>query len=321
MKPPYEITQKILNFVVSISQMLGEIKATHLTKQSPELRKKNRIKTIQASLEIEGNTLSLDQVTAIFENKRVIGPATEILEVKNAVQAYEEIESFKANSKVSFLKAHGILMNDLVEEAGKFRTQSVGIVAGNKVKHVAPPGKIVPELMDNLFDYLKNDSDPSIIKSCVFHYEMEFIHPFMDGNGRLGRLWQSKILSEEFPIFLYLPLESLIKEKQAMYYDVLGRCDKCGKSTEFIEFMLEIISEQLSSITEKPRNESLNQNDRLKIAETEFLDQCFSRSKYLALFKEISSASASRDLAFGVESGILRKIGEKRLSEYQFVKN
>lgn len=319
MKPPYQLTPTILQQIVEISQYLGEIKATHLGPQSPELRKQNRIKTIQASLEIEGNTLSLDQVTAIVDNKRVLGPATDILEVQNAIRAYESIEKLDCTSTVSFLKAHQNLMDGLVKDPGKWRSEAVGIVAGNQVKHLAPPAKLVPQLMENLFQYLHTDSDPCLIKSCVFHYEMEFIHPFMDGNGRLGRLWQTKILSQEYPVFLYLPLESLIKENQQAYYEILGRCDRAGQSTEFIEFMLGLISQLLAGIVGEPRLNNLNKSDRLYIAQQKFGTRNFQRKEYQTLFKEISTASASRDLAHGVELGLLSRTGDKRMAEYTFV--
>ena len=225
MKPPYEITSEILNLVISVSEKLGEINAAHLVKQDPVLRKTNRIKTIHSTLEIEGNTLSIDQIAAIFENKRVLGPKKEILEVKNAIEVYDIIEMLNPRSKTDFLKAHKYLMNGLVDDFGKSRKDGVGILKGNKLAHMAPPPNMVNELMTNLFAYLKTNKDYVLIKSCVFHYKMKFIHPFLDGNGRMGRLWQSIILGSDYPVFKYLPIESVVKGKQAEYYDVLSKCE------------------------------------------------------------------------------------------------
>ena len=241
MKPPYEITSKILNLIASISEKIGEVNAAHLNKPPTELRKRNQIKTIQSSLEIEGNTLTVEQITDLLENKRILAPKKDILEVKNAISVYNQLNKFKVFELTSLCKAHKILMKDLIENPGKLRTGSVGIVKGSDIAHIAPPGALVRSLMSDLFNYLKNDDDLVLIKSCVFHYEIEFIHPFIDGNGRIGRLWQTMILKEHSPVFEFLPIESLIKQKQKEYYGVLGKSDKQGNSTFFIEFMLEII--------------------------------------------------------------------------------
>ncbi len=248
MKPPYEITSSILQLVSSISQKIGEVRAKHLIKQSPKLRKQNQIKTIYSSLNIEGNTLTEQQITAIVENKKVIGPEKDIKEVINALNVYKQLSSFKYYAEKDFLKAHQLLMNGLVEDAGKYRNKGVGIVKGDIVEHVAPPYQNVKFLMINLFEYLKNKSELALIKSCVFHYEMEFIHPFIDGNGRMGRLWQTIILMSEFPLFEFLPFETLIAKHQNDYYKTLSICDKEGKSTKFIEFMLHIIDLSLNQI-------------------------------------------------------------------------
>jgi len=188
MKPPYQITDKVLALVVSISERIGEINAMHLYKPATELRKKNRIKTIQSSLEIEGNTLTEEQITALLENKRVIAPQKDILEVRNAIKVYDKLNEFNPYQLKDLEKAHSILMNGLIDKAGKLRTTNVGIVKGSKVEHIAPGGTMVNGLMKDLFEYLKKDKDLLLIKSCVFHYEFEFIHPFVDGNGRMGKL-------------------------------------------------------------------------------------------------------------------------------------
>lgn len=314
MKPPYDITPKILKLITSISEKLGEINATYLSKQSPQLRKQNRIKTIHSSLQIEGNTLTEEQITALIENKRVIGPEKDVLEVLNAIKLYENLEKYKFYSDKSFLKAHKVLMNGLIQSPGKYRTKGVGIVKGNMVEHVAPPAENVPYLMKDLFEYLKDSEELTLIKSCVFHYEMEFIHPFIDGNGRMGRLWQTLILMSEYPVFEFLPFQTLISQTQNEYYNSLAMCDKLGKSTIFIEYMLGVIDKSLSSLLDY-NNRIFKDVDRLeyfiKLGAKEF-----TRKDYMNTFKNLSSATASRDLKKGLELKLFESIGFLNKTKY-----
>jgi len=319
MKPPYQVTNKILEQIASIAEKIGEINAAYLYKPPTELRKKNRIKTIQSSLEIEGNSLSLDQVTAILENKKVVAPKKHILEVKNAIKAYENLDSYNHTSLTSFCKAHATLMNGLIENAGKIRTKSVGILKGSQVTHIAPPGDIVKSIVKELFDYLKKDKALLLIKSCVFHYEIEFIHPFMDGNGRIGRLWQTVILRQYSPVFEFLPIELLIKARQNDYYRILGEDDNKGDSTGFIEFMLQIINESLEELLTN-QNVNLTSKDRLVIFKEKTGKSSFNRQDYMRHFKDISTSTASRDLKLAVETGLLDKSGDKRTTTYKFKK-
>ena len=315
MKPPYEITSSILKLITSISEKIGEVNANLLNKPSPKLRKQNRIKTIHSSLKIEGNTLTEEQITALLENKKVIGPKKDVLEVLNAIKIYENLEEFKPSNEKSFLKAHKSLMVGLIENAGKYRNQSVGIVIGSKVEHLAPPFRNVPYLMKDLFKYLKQSDEIELIKSCVFHYEMEFIHPFLDGNGRMGRLWQTLILMEKYPIFEFLPFETLISNDQEKYYKALAESDKSGKSTKFIEYMLNVIDQSINELLDF-KNRTLSEKDRLEyyvsLNKTEF-----TRKDYMDIFKDISSATASRDLKKGAELKLFKKIGEKNKTIYR----
>ncbi len=317
MKPPYNITVKILKLVASISEKIGEVNSAHLNKPPTELRKKNRIKTIHSSLEIEGNTLTIEQITAIVENKRVIGPKKDILEVKNAIAVYDYLDKLNPYSFDSFCEAHRILMNGLIESAGRLRSKSVGIVKGQEVAHIAPQSEMLRPLMNDLFKYLKNDDDLILIKSCVFHYEMEFIHPFIDGNGRMGRLWQTLILKSDFPVFEFLPIETLIKERQEKYYEALGKSDNSGESTVFIEFMLEIILESLEELL-GIQNVNLTNIDRINLFKSIIKNDCFTRKDYLQNFKEISTATASRDLKFAVENELIAKTGDKNTTRYRY---
>ncbi|HQF47220.1 cell filamentation protein Fic [Flavobacterium alvei] len=314
MKPPYDISPKILKLITAISEKIGEVNANYLTKQSPQLRKQNRIKTIHSSLQIEGNTLTEEQITALIENKRVIGPEKEVLEVLNAIRVYEKLEDYKLDSDKSFLKAHLELMQGLIESAGKYRKQGVGIMKGSKVEHVAPPYENVPYLMKDLFEYVKDSEELTLIKSCVFHYEMEFIHPFLDGNGRMGRLWQTLILMSEYPVFEFLPFETLISQTQNEYYQALAMSDKSGKSTFFIEYMLQVIDKSLGNL--------LNYNNRV-LKDIDRLDYFlklgikeFTRKDYMNTFKDLSSATASRDLKKGVELQLFESSGTQNKTQY-----
>jgi Fic family protein len=317
MKPPYEITNKILSLIASISEKIGEVKSAHLNKPPTELRKRNRIKTIQSSLEIEGNTLTIEQITDLIKNKRVIGPQKDIVEVKNAIEVYSKLSKFNTYKLQSLCEAHKILMNGLLENSGKLRTKSVGIVKGNEVAHIAPPGEMVIHLMNDLFEYLKNDDDILLVKSCVFHYEFEFIHPFLDGNGRMGRLWQTMILKEYSPVFEHLPIETLIKERQQEYYNVLGKSDNLGTSTFFIEFMLDIINDSLEELL-GVQNHNLSGEDRIQLFMEIVKKEFFNRQDYLRHNKGISPSTASRDLRTAVNQGILERTGDKRLTKYRF---
>ena len=317
MKPPYEITSKILELISSISEQIGEIKAARLIKPPTELRKRNRIKTIQSSLEIEGNTLTIEQITDLINNKRVLAPKKDILEVKNAIQVYSKLDTFDAYKLDSLCAAHKLLMNGLIDNPGQLRKTSVGIVKGEDLAHIAPPGEMVYPLIKDLFDYLKNDKDLPLIKSCVFHYEFEFIHPFIDGNGRMGRLWQTMILKNYSKVFEFLPIETLVKERQQDYYNVLEKSDNQGSSTSFIEFMLEIIHAALDDLL-KTQNLTLTDSDRINVFRDLIGDKEFSRLDYLRNNKDLSSATASRDLKNAVDNGVLIKTGDKRLTRYRF---
>jgi len=314
MKSTYEITPEILKLIVSVSEKIGEVNAKYLVKQNPTLRKQNKIKTIHSSLSIEGNTLSEEQITAILENKRVVGPQKDIIEVLNALEVYDNLSSLKYQSEKDFLKAHKLLMKNLIEDPGTYRKKGVGIVKGGKVEHIAPPYQNVPFLMKDLFEYLKDKSEISLIKSCVFHYEMEFIHPFMDGNGRMGRLWQTLILMSEYKLFEFLPFETLISKNQEEYYKILSVCDKEGKSTHFIFYMLEIIDTSLSSLLENS-TKKLNETERLELF-IENVKEEFTRKDYMKFFSDLSSATASRDLKKGVENQIIEKSGDKKTTVY-----
>lgn len=318
MRPPYDITSNILKYISSISEKIGAANTLFLDKQSPQLRKQNKIKTIHSSLQIEGNTLSEEQITALVDNKRIIGPQKDITEVINAIAVYESLDSLKSVSEKSFLSAHGSLMKGLITQPGKYRTSGVGVVKGSQVAHLAPPAQNVPGLMKDLFNYLKNDQELALIKSCVFHYEMEFIHPFLDGNGRMGRLWQTIILKERYSVFEFLPFETLISQSQEEYYQALAASDKAGKSTVFIEYMLRIIDSSLENML-KITGRTLTSDERISYFLTLGKNE-FSRKDYMEVFKSLSSATASRDLKKAVEKKMFLAEGEGNQMRYSLNK-
>lgn len=248
--PPYAVTPAVTARVSEISEILGGLAARSAFAVKPQLRWENRIKTIHASLAIENNTLTLEQVAAVIDGKRVLGPPREILEVKNALAAYDAMERWSSDSLDDLLAAHALLMKGLTEEAGVFRKGVVGVVAGDRIVHLAPPAGMVPKHMRDLFAWLGGTDEHPLVAGCVFHYELEFIHPFADGNGRMGRLWQTVILRRWKSIFAGLPVETTILQRQSDYYQALAASDKEGAATRFIEFMLEALRDALREIAD-----------------------------------------------------------------------
>ena len=252
-KPPYEINTSILNKVATIMKMIGRFSSMNNLSSQPLLRRKNQIKSIHSSLAIENNQLTESQVKDLINGKLVIGPEKDILEVQNTIKVYEHIQEINPYSQKDLLKYHKILMTSLVSDAGSYRKGQIGVFDDEKAIFMAPPADRVPVLMNDLYDYLNHYDDNILIKSCVFHYEFEFIHPFSDGNGRMGRLFQTCLIAREEELFYYLPVESIIKRKQQAYYDAISKSNQIGNSTVFIEFMLDAIIEAME--------ETLKQSD------------------------------------------------------------
>lgn len=247
-KPPFSINDNIINLLAKISELVGQVSVLHKGSISPKLRRENRIKTIHSSLAIEHNSLSLEQVTAVISGKRILGAPQEIKEVQNAYEAYEIMLSLNPLDIEDLLKAHNLMMNNLVKENGVFRSGGVGVFEGEKLIHAAPPANYVPQLIADLFEWYKQSELHILIKSCIFHYEFEFIHPFADGNGRLGRMWHTLLLSQWNELFAWLPIEELIRERQQEYYDALAIADKKADCTGFVEMMMKIILDALAQL-------------------------------------------------------------------------
>lgn len=318
MKPPFSITPEILRFVGEIERLIGRIEGFEQPKPQPHLRKANRVRTIQGSLAIEGNTLDLDQVTALLEGKRVIGRKEEIQEALNAIATYDLMAKFDPFSPESLLEAHQTMMDQLIPDPGKWRTRNVGILKSSKVSHIAPKADRVSHLMDDLFRFLRTNGYNPLIRSCIFHYELESIHPFQDGNGRIGRFWQTLLLYHYHPAFEFIPIESLIREHQQEYYAALEASDRSGDSTAFVHFSLGIILKSLEDFVSSFSPKPLSATERLSRAKKHFVHREFSRKLYIELYKAISTATASRDLKQATEAGILSRSGEKSLTLYRF---
>ncbi len=259
MQPPFTLNSHILSLGADISERLGKISVTHSHDIDLRLRRINQVRTIQGTLAIEGNELSEAQVTAILAGKRVLAPIKEVQEAKNAIDVYERLRDWDPQVESDLLKAHRRLMMGMIESAGRYRNSGVGVMKDGQVIHMAPPADRVATLMRDLFTWLKTSDDHPLIKSCVFHYEFEFIHPFSDGNGRMGRLWQTLILSHWQPLFAVLPVENLIHQHQQAYYQAINQSTRDTDSRAFIEFMLTMIRHALVELEQTDLNSTAPQ--------------------------------------------------------------
>lgn len=286
--PPFTVSAEAINLIAEISGQIERYAIRLEQEDGLRLRKVNRIKTIHSSLAIEGNKLSEDQVRDIIDGKNVVAPIKEIQEVKNAIKTYEMYPTLDAFEEKDLLKAHGVMMQALVDNPGHYRHGGVGVFGEKGLVHLAPPADRVPMLMGDLFDWLKHSKDHLLIRSCVFHFEFEFIHPFIDGNGRTGRLWQSLILGKLHPLFEHLPVENMVYSNQQQYYDAISASTNAGQSGPFIDFMLNEIYKTLKS----------HQGEELPLSDVDPIDREFSEK----FGKE-----------FGIKFGIKFGINEKRL--------
>ncbi|MDR0232402.1 MAG: Fic family protein [Dysgonamonadaceae bacterium] len=290
--PMFTITPEILNFAYEIAADLERIDIIREKALTPQLRKENRIKTIHSSLWIEANSLTLEQVTDIVNGKRVSGPKKDILEVKNAIVAYDELLECNPYNEKDLLKQHDLLMNRLITDAGKYRNKSVGVFDGDVPIHIAPPHHSVPFLINQLLDWTKNTRLPQVVKSCIFHYEFEYIHPFSDGNGRMGRMWQTLLLYQENPVFAWLPLESIIAHNQQEYYRALRRSTHHNDSGIFAQFMLSAIKKVTAEFKEKNQNYEL-ENAGVNASANAGVKLSKTQEKILTIIAKDSSISQS----------------------------
>lgn len=311
-QPPFQITNKIIGDVAEISEQIGRLSARNHLSANPNLRRTNRIRTIYGSLAIEQNTLSLEQVTAVLNGKHVLAPPKDIAEVKNAYEIYEHMDELDPYSVDDLLMAHGIMTRGLVDESGMFRTRPVGVVnQDGQVVHFGTLPQYVPNSVTELLDWTKYSDLHMLIKSCVFHYEFELIHPFADGNGRVGRLWHTLLLSKWNPTFAWLPVESIIHDRQQEYYNAINASNDAGESTAFIEFMLSAIKASLIEATKMSDDMSDEKPDK-KTVRLQKIEQFLRTHEYImnADVRElcgVSAATANRILAGLTETGALKK--------------
>ncbi len=307
-KPPFTITTAILDEVAEIAELVGQVTAVSGLTTSPTLRRTNRIRTIYSSLAIEQNTLSLDQVTAVLNGKRVLAPPKDVAEVKNAYEIYERMDNLNPFSVDDLLTAHGIMTRGLVEESGYFRSGPVGVVdKQGRILHFGTLPDFVPKLVTELLEWTAESDVHMLIKSCVFHYEFELIHPFADGNGRIGRLWHTLLLTQWKPLFAWLPIESIIHDRQEEYYAAINRSNAEGESTVFIGFMLSAIKEALLEVVSGDEPMTTDEKRRNEIARFLKTNDTITNADVRKLF-EVSSATANRILAKLTEDGLLEKI-------------
>lgn len=309
-KPPFEITNTILDEIAEIAELVGHVNASFGLSTNPTLRRTNRIRTIYSSLAIEQNTLSLEQVTAVLNGKHVVAPPKDIAEVKNAYEIYEIMDSLDPYSVDDLLRAHGVMTKGLIEESGCFRSRPVGVVdkQGN-ILHFGTLPDYVPGLVVELLDWVWDSEFHMLIKSCVFHYELELIHPFSDGNGRIGRLWHTLLLTQWKPMFAWLPVESMIHDRQDEYYQAINRSNNEVESTVFIEFMLSAIKEALLEAVQTGRAENRSTEEQRWHQIKYFLEKNGTITNAdVRKMLGVSAATANRILATMTEKGRIKKV-------------
>jgi Fic family protein len=328
--PTFTVTPKALDLVAKIAEIVGELQGSGEYARNLHLRKANRLRSIQSSAAIEGNTLTLSQVTDIINGKRVLGKPREIQEIKNAHEAYEHLLEFDPYSEKAFLYAHKLMTEQLVDSAGRYRNKGVGVFDGGVLVHAGANEKFVPRLIADLFTWAKTTDLHPLIKSSIVHFEIEFIHPFMDGNGRIGRLWQTLILSEWNELFAWLPIETVVHENQQDYYDALGISGRLADSGAFIEFMLDAIYQALSELPVHRITDIFTEikTDKLSKGELEFLEQIVGYlerngeiTNYRAqLLTNKSPASVKKYLVKFSQMGLLEAVGENKGRKYRIVR-
>ena len=320
-RPPFEITNTMITDVVEIAELVGRLTSTERLSSNPALRRNNRIRTIYSSLAIEQNTLTLEQTTAVLNGKRVLAPPKDIAEVQNAYEIYEHMDALNPYSMDDLLTAHSVMMCGLLEEAGEFRSRPVGVVGQDgQILHFGTLPQYVPDLMAELLNWVRDCDIHMLIRSCVFHYEFELIHPFADGNGRMGRLWHTLLLSKWNPMFAWLPVESIIHDRQKEYYAAINTSNDMAESTVFIEFMLSAIKTSLIE-TVDVSDEVMDQTAwRWKRIERFLSDHTYITNADVREICQVSSATANRILKNLVDTGSVMKVRKGRVWAYQLVK-
>lgn len=320
-QPPFEINERIMADVIEIAELVGRVSVTDKISMNPTLRRTNRIQTIYSSLAIEQNTLDIEQVTAVLSGKRVIAPPKDIAEVQNAYEIYDNMDKLNPYSIDDLLKAYSVMERGLLNEAGEFRSRPVGVAdSEGNILHFGTLPQYVPKLVQELLEWTEKSEIHLLIKSCVFHYEFELIHPFADGNGRMGRLWHTLLLSKWNPIFAWLPIESIIHDNQSEYYNAINVSNNNGNSTVFIEFMLSVIKQALQeSINDKPKNISSKSDLRWNKINDYLETHEYILNSDVQKLLGVSSATATRILVGFMKDGKLKRIRIKNCWGYVII--
>ena len=320
--PPYTITSKILAQVSNIVELLTELKSIDKAFNTPKLRKKNRVKSITGTLQIEGNSFTEEKVTSVINGTQVLGTVRELSEVQGAIKAYDYFDSYDYKKEKDLLHSHELLMDALLTNAGTYRHTNVGIGGKEGVTHVAPPPNQVPSLMGDLFAWLQNTDEHLLVVSCVFHYEFEFIHPFSDGNGRVGRLWQSVILNQYKNIFGFIPIESVVRENQEKYYRSLEDAGSVGESTPFIEFMLEVIYNTLQVLARESINVPLTVPKNVPLKRLEEIVKLMGSNKDITILQladrlKVSDKTIKRDIEKLKNENKVARVGSLKAGHWE----
>lgn len=323
--PPFTLSNKTLSLVAQISESIGRLTVQQEQEKLLRLRKVNRMRTVQGSLAIEGSTLTQQQITAILDGKRVIAPPKEVQEAHNAISTYESLPQWQPANGAHLLAAHLLMMKGLVNDAGMYRQEGVGVMSGEQVVHMAPQATRVPKLMTDLLEWLESSDVHPLVASCVFHYEFEFIHPFSDGNGRMGRLWQTLILSKWHEVFINIPVESMVYQHQDNYYLAIRQSTQQTDSAPFIEFMLQMIYDAISEANNITSDDGLNDglNDGLKLSNLDkdilmFIQQDrYKTNAQLAERCGKSQSTIERRVKFLKDAGLITRIGAKKTGYWQ----
>lgn len=324
-KPPYTITSKILKLTAEISELISDIKHIDKKHSNLTLRKKNRVRSITGTLQIEGNSFDEDKVTSVINGKTVLGTMREIEEVKGAIEAYDYLDKYSCKNEKDLLKAHKFLMDKLLTNAGCYRNSNVGIGSKDGVTHVAPPPNFVPQLMGDVFQWLNSTDEHLLIVSCIFHYEFEFIHPFSDGNGRIGRLWQTVILKSFKELFAYIPIESMVRNNQQSYYKALEDSGSLGESTPFIEFMLNVINNSLKDyIKESKKDVPLNVLKNVPLKRLDTILKLMGENRDITILElsnilKVTDKTIKRDITKLKNESIIQRVGSLKSGYWEII--
>ncbi|MCH9739986.1 MAG: Fic family protein [Epsilonproteobacteria bacterium] len=324
-KPPYTITSEILKLISEISELISDVKYIDKNYSTLKLRKKNRVRSITGTLQIEGNSFDETKVTNVINGKSVLGTMREIEEVKGAIEAYDYLDKYDYKNEKDLLKAHKFLMKNLLNNAGAYRHSNVGVGGADGVTHVAPPPNMVPQLMGDIFEWLNSSDEHLLIVSCVFHYEFEFIHPFNDGNGRIGRLWQTVILKSYKDFFIYIPIESMVRDNQEKYYQALEDAGSSGESTPFIEFMLEVIAKSLQDyIKESKKSVPKNVPKNVPLKRLGKIVELIKKDKDLTVVQianilKVTDKTIQRDIAKLKEQNQIKRVGSLKAGHWEII--